>query len=171
MLVVAGLISDHAKPAHAAQKLRARGLAAEAVRTIRDPAAARALAERSAGEGSAALITGGLAGALTGGIAGWVVGASALALGARPTSILAAGGGTALVGLAVGLALGLLMGWLLGRLARRQRLALYEQSVRAGDLLLVAEIAEADLRPTEELLRSYGARGIRAGAAPVAPAA
>src|ERR687886_756740 len=75
MLFLAALISDPMKAGHAVQKLRERGIAPDAIRTIvRDPAAARAVAHRSQGERLAVLLTGAIAGVLAGGMAGWVLG-------------------------------------------------------------------------------------------------
>src|SRR4051812_40165422 len=60
MLTVAALIGDHVKAGHAAQKLRGRGIAPGAIRTItRDEAAAREVATRLAVSApAAAIVTG-----------------------------------------------------------------------------------------------------------------
>jgi hypothetical protein len=171
MLVVAGLISDHVQAMHAAQKLRARGIAPAAIRMItRDPAAARAVAEATGSEQGVAAITGALAGALLGGMGGWVLGASANPLAGQLGGLLAGPTGTGLAGAGAGLVLGALLGFLLGWLANRRQVAAYERGVRAGDVLLVVEVPEAQLRETEQLLLSYGARSLSTGVSRPRPA-
>jgi hypothetical protein len=166
MLVVAALVSDHVKAGHAVRKLRERGIPPESIRTVaRDPEAAREAAACTGGELGAGTLTGALAGALAGGMGGWVLGASVNPLAELFGGTLAGAGGTALVGLVFGLVVGALLGWLLGWVANRRQVAAYEEGMQAGDLLLLIQVAEAQLRETEELLRSYGARGISAGPA------
>ncbi|HZU06561.1 MAG TPA: hypothetical protein VFB73_11350 [Chloroflexota bacterium] len=171
MLVIAGLISDHVQATHAVQKLRARGIAPAAIRTItRDPAAARAVAAATGSEYGVAIITGALAGALVGGMGGWVLGASANPLAGLLGGVLGGPIGTGLAGAGVGLVLGALLGLLLGWLADRRQAVLYERGVRAGDVLLVVEVPEAQLRETEQLLLSYGAYGLSTGVSRPQPA-
>lgn len=162
MLTVTALIPDRVQANHAVQKLHAAGVPPAAVRTIvRDPGAAREWARRGAGDRTASIVTGALVGLLLGGALGWMLGGSIDPL-AGPTERAVAGNGpTALVGLAVGLLLGLLLGLLAGTLGQRRQMAAYVDGVAAGDVLLVATIAEDRLRAVETLLGSYGARGVR----------
>jgi branched-subunit amino acid ABC-type transport system permease component len=172
MLVVTALISDHEKAAHAAQKLRERGVEPDAIRTItHDPAAARAVATRSAGERVAALVTGALAGLLAGAMAGWVLGSQFDPLSPPSNWGVLGQQLTATVGAGLGLALGTIVGWLIGLLGRRRHIADYVRAVEDGDLLLVVTLEEAQLRPTEALLQSYGARDLHVGPSTAAPAA
>lgn len=174
MLTVAALIGDHVKAGHAAQKLRGRGIAPDAIRTItRDEAAAREVATRLAvGAPAAAIVTGALAGALVGAMAGWVAVTNVHPLAGPAAAQQANGPAGAAFGLALGLVVGALVGWLLGRLATRRQAVTYTQGVAAGDVLLVADVAEGQLREVEDLLRSYGARAIVSGAAaPAVPGA
>src|SRR5690349_7625182 len=166
MLTVAALISDPVKAGHAAQKLRASGVTAEAIHYItRDPAAARAVVAGLASGGAAAVLTGALAGALAGGIGGWAAATNIDPLSNRDAinAAQAIAPNVAAVGLALGLAFGAIAGWLLGKLAARRQVAAYAEGVRDGDVLVVADVDDAQLRETEELFRSYGARAITSG--------
>ncbi len=170
MLSVAALISDHEKASHAVHKLRERGVAPEAIRTIaRDPVAARAIAARSQGERLAGMITGALTGLLAGGMAGWVMGSHFDVL-SPPTNWGVLGQPTtAAIGAGLGLALGTIIGFVLSWWGNRRQMATYAQAVEDGDLLLVVNVDEAQLRETEALLASYGARDLHVG--PLRPTA
>jgi hypothetical protein len=165
MQTVAALIRDPMQAGHAAQKLRALGIGADAIRTIaRDPEAARAVAAGLVvGVPAAAIVTGGLAGALVGGMAGWVAFTNVHPLAGPAAAAQANGPAGAALGLAFGLVVGAILGWLLGRLATRRKIGGFAEEVAAGDTLLVVDVAEGQLREVEELLRSYGARDITNG--------
>jgi len=165
MVSVAALISDHVKAGHAVQKLRERGIAPGAIRTItRDPAAARAIANRSRGERLAVMITGALAGLLAGGMGGWVLGSHFDVL-SPPTNWGVLGQPTsAAIGAGLGLAIGMILGWILAWWGNRRHVAGYARAVEDGDLLLVVNVDEGQLRETEALLASYGARDLHIGA-------
>jgi hypothetical protein len=60
-------------------------------------------------------------------------------------------------------------GWLLGKLASRRQVAAYAAGVEAGDVLIVADVPESELRQVEDLFRSYGARAITSGVERRAP--
>jgi hypothetical protein len=172
MLVVTALISDHEKAAHAAQKLRERGVEPDGIRTIaRDPAAARAVATHSAGEGVAALVTGALAGVLAGAMAGWVLGSQIDPLSPPSNWGILGPQATATIGAGLGLALGAILGWLIGLLGKRRHVAGYVRAVEEGDLLLVITLEEGQLRPAEALLQSYGAHDLHVGPWTAPPAA
>jgi hypothetical protein len=163
MLTVSALISDPVKAGHAAQKLRTSGVAPAGIRTVtKDPAAARAVAERAAGERTTSTVVGALLGLLIGAALGWMIGGIRDPLAPPGPNAQTIQMVMALVGLGVGVIVGLIAGWLVGTLARRNRVASYVEAVEAGDTLLIAEIAEDQLREVESLLGSYGARGVRA---------
>lgn len=166
MLTVVALIGEHAKAGHAVQKLRALGVAPEAIQTItRDAPAARAVVASLGSSGVAAVLTGALTGALAGGIGGWAAATNIDPLSNRDAinAAQALAPTIAAVGLALGLALGAVAGWLLGKLAARRAIATYADGVQAGDVLVVADVEDAQLREVENLFRSYGARGITSG--------
>jgi hypothetical protein len=166
MLTVAALIGEHAKAGHAVQKLRALGVPAEAIQTItRDAAAARAVVGGLGTSAVAALLTGALTGALAGGIGGWAAATNIDPLSNRDAinAAQALAPTIAAVGLALGLALGAVAGWLLGKLAARRQVSTYADGVQAGDVLVVADVEDAQLREVENLFRSYGARAITSG--------
>lgn len=173
MVRVAALIRDHVKAGHAVQKLRGRGIPAEAVRTIaRDRAAARAVAETLVvGMPAAAIITGALTGALAGGMAGWMSFTNVHPLAGPAAAAQALGPPGATIGVAFGLAVGAMMGWGLGRLLCRQLVASYANAVAEGDLLLVVDVPEAQQREIEALLRSYDARRLASSPLPQPAAA
>jgi hypothetical protein len=168
MVRVAALIRDHVKAGHAVQKLRARGIPPEAIRTIaRDPAAARAVAQTLVvGMPAAAIITGALTGALAGGMAGWMSFTNVHPLAGPAAAAQALGPPGATLGVAFGLAVGAIMGWMLGRLLCHQQVASYANAVAEGDLLLVVDVPEAQQREVEALLRSYDARRLATGPLP-----
>jgi hypothetical protein len=172
MLTVAALIGDPVKVGHATQKLRARGIPPGAIRPVaRDPAAAREVAAGLvAGTPAVMIVTGTLAGALVGAMGGWVAITNTHPLAGPAAAAQALGPTGAAIGLALGLAVGAILGWLLGRLATRRKLASFAEGVAAGDTLLVADVAESQLREVEDLLRSYGARSITSGPARATPA-
>jgi hypothetical protein len=166
MLTVAALIGERAKAGHAAQKLRALGIAPEAIQTIsRDPAAAQAVVGSLTSSAAAAVLTGALTGALAGGIAGWAAATNIDPLSNRDAinAAQALAPTIAALGLALGLVLGAVAGWLLGKLAARRQVATYVDGVQAGDVLVVADVDDAQLREVEKLFRSYGARAITSG--------
>jgi Na+/glutamate symporter len=166
MLTVAALIGEHAKAGHAVQKLRALGVAPEAIQTItRDASAARAVVASLGSGAAAAVLTGALTGALAGGIGGWAAATNIDPLSNRDAinAAQALAPTIAAVGLALGLALGAIGGWLLGKLAARRQVASYAEGVQAGDTLVVADVEDAQLREAENIFRSYGARAITSG--------
>jgi hypothetical protein len=172
MLVLTALISDHEKAAHAAQKLRERGVEPDAIRTIaRDPAAARAVATPAPGEGVAPLVTGALAGVIAGAMAGWVAGSQQDVLSPPSNWAILGPQLTATFGAALGLALGAIVGWLIGLLGKRRHVGSYVRAVEDGDLLLVITLEEGQLRPTEALLQSYGAYDLHVAPSTAPPAA
>jgi hypothetical protein len=166
MLTVAALIGEQAKASHAVQKLRALGIGPDAIQTIvRDVAAARAVIASFGSSAAAAVLTGALTGALAGGIGGWAVATNIDPLSNRDAinAAQALAPTIAAFGLALGLALGAVAGWLLGKLAARRAAATYADGVAAGDVLVVADIEEAQLREVENVFRSYGARAVTSG--------
>ncbi len=166
MLTVAALIGEHVKAGHAVQKLRSLGVAPEAIQSITgDVPAARAVVASLGGSAAAAVLTGALAGALTGGITGWAAATNIDPLSNRDAinAAQAIAPNIAALGLAFGLVLGAVLGWLLGKLAARRQVAVYADGVRAGDVLVVADVDEAQLREVENVLRSYGARALTSG--------
>ncbi|HLI26204.1 MAG TPA: hypothetical protein VKZ60_03990 [Chloroflexota bacterium] len=161
-VTVIALISDPVQVAHAQQKLRALGIAPGAMQAIaHDPAAARALVRRGAGERALGVVTGALLGLLLGGAAGWMLGGSIDLLRGPTNGTISGPGPTALVGLGVGLVLGLLVGWGLGALLQRRYVQGCLADLAAGDTLLAVEIGPERLREVEALLASYGGRRIR----------
>jgi hypothetical protein len=171
MLTVAALIGEQAKAGHAVQKLRALGIAPEAIQTItRDAPAARAAMAGLASSAAAAVLTGALTGALAGGIGGWAVATNIDPLSNRDAinAAQALAPTIAGAGLALGLALGAVFGWLLGKLAARRQAASYADGVRAGDTLVVVDIEDAQLREVEGIFHSYGARAVMSGTRHVA---
>jgi Na+/glutamate symporter len=166
MLTVAALIGEHAKAGHAVQKLRALGVAPEAIQTItRDSAAARTIVASLGSSAAAAVLTGALAGALAGGIGGWAAATNIDPLSNRDAinAAQALAPTIAAVGLALGLVIGAIGGWLLGKLAAWRQVASYADGVRDGDTLVVVDIEDAQLREVENIFRSYGARAITSG--------
>ncbi len=162
MLTVAALIGEHVKAGHAVQKLRSLGVAPEAIQSITgDVPAARAVVASLGGSAAAAVLTGALAGALTGGITGWAAATNIDPLSNRDAINAAQAIAPNIA--ALGLALGAVLGWLLGKLAARRQVAVYADGVRAGDVLVVADVDEAQLREVENVLRSYGARALTSG--------
>ncbi|HZS01429.1 MAG TPA: hypothetical protein VFE37_22110 [Chloroflexota bacterium] len=166
MLTVAALIGEHSKAGHAVQKLRALGVAPEAIQTItRDAPAARAVVASLGSSAAAAVLTGALTGALAGGIGGWAAATNIDPLSNRDAinAAQAIAPTIAALGLALGLVLGAIGGWLLGKLAARREVNRYADGVQAGDTLVVADVDETQLREVENLFRSYGARAITSG--------
>jgi hypothetical protein len=166
MLTVAALIGEHAKAGHAVQKLRALGIAPEAIQMIsRDGPTARAVVASLGTSAVAAVLTGALTGALAGGIGGWAAATNIDPLSNRDAinAAQAIAPTIAAVGLALGLALGAVAGWLLGKIAARRAVGTYVDGVEAGDTLVVADVEDAQLREVEALFRSYGARAIASG--------
>ena len=162
MLTVTALISDRVQANHAVQKLRARGVPADHLHTLtRDVDTARRWAEQGAGDRTAPVVTGALLGLLLGGALGWMLGGSVDPLAELTSRTLTGSGATALVGLGLGLALGLLLGLLASTIGQRRHLAAYVDGVAAGDTLLIVALPDEQLRDTELLLGSYGARAVQ----------
>jgi len=162
---VAGIFGDRMEAQRAINDLRLAGVDPQRVGVItKDPHEAREIASDTGAAAVAGAATGIGLGAILGGAAGWLVGLGALAIpGIGP--VIAAGpiaaalgvaGTTAAVGAGAGAIAGGLVGALTGWGFSEAEAHEYESRVKAGDILLTADVNEEQVPRAEEILRRDG---------------
>jgi uncharacterized membrane protein len=159
---VIGVFDSPRQAEDALNDLKSAGFSPDQVSVVaRDTRATREMTEATGmgGEGAA---TGAVLGGITGGVLGWLVGIGALAIpGIGP--IVAAGAlATTLGGAAIGAAAGGLIGALVDLGVPEEEARRYEESVKAGSLLLTVNALSADqAQQARQIFSRHGGADVR----------